>query len=140
MLVNLLTVAFCLPAVYFDIKKREIPDWLTWPVIAGGLIMSMFTYGILKTIAIFVCGLIVCEFLFAVMLGGGDLKLLLGITLWGGVKYGLLVFYFSLVSALPLFVFYIIKQKKWRASVPYAIAIVCGTVITVLGGGELFCL
>lgn len=63
------------------------------------------------------------------VLGGGVLKLLWGLALAGGPLYGLAVFYDSLLAALPLFLFYMLKEKTSKPSIPYAVAILAGVLL-----------
>jgi len=131
------TIAAALLAAWYDIKTRKIPDWITLTLILAGIIFSLVDRGFWLTAATLFLGSILCELFYRLKtFGGGDLKLLLGLALIGGPLYGLAVFYVSLLAALPLFLVYMIKDKRIKPNVPYAIAILSG-VLWVYGKGVL---
>lgn len=125
--------AICVIAAFlsagFDLKTREIPDWITWPLILAGAVFSLLERGLVVTAGTLAVGGALCELLFRVRaFGGGDLKLLLGLSLAGGPVYGLTVFYASLVAFWPLYLAYRVKDGTKKHTVPYAVAIVLGVV------------
>ncbi len=116
-------------AAWYDVKTREIPDWITLTLILSGTIFSLANRGFWLTAGILFLGSIFCElFYYFKVFGGGDLKLLLGLLLAGGPFYSLAVFYVSLLAALPLFLIYMLKEKTRKPSVPYAVAILFGVL------------
>lgn len=62
------------------------------------------------------------------MYGGGDLKLLIASTSLMGLEWVFGVFFYSLIIALPLFAYYMIKDKTWKPCIPYAVAILGGVI------------
>ena len=72
----------CLAAAYFDFKKRVIPNYITYPMIIIGLATSYLTSSIqialIQSAIILIFGLL---FYFTGRLGGGDVKLFLGLAL-----------------------------------------------------------
>lgn len=128
-------IAAAVLAAWYDAKTREIPDWITLTLILAGIVFSLVDRGLGLTAGTLFLGSILCELCYRLnALGGGDLKLLLGLALTGGPLYGLAVFYASLLAALPLFFFYMVKDKMTNPRVPYAIAILAG-VLWVSGKG-----
>lgn len=122
-------------AAWYDVKTRKIPDWITLTLILSGIIFSLANRGFWFTVGILFLGSIFCELLYYFkVFGGGDLKLFLGLLLAGGPFYGLAVFYVSLLAALPLFLYYMLKEKTRKPSVPYAVAILVA-VLWLYGKG-----
>ncbi len=114
-------------AAWFDLKRREVPDWITLPLVLAGTVFSLVERGLGVTAGTLLLGGALAEFLYRrKVFGGGDMKLLLGLALAGGPLYGLAVFYGSLLAALPLFFFYMLKEKTRKPDVPYAVAILAG--------------
>lgn len=62
------------------------------------------------------------------MFGGGDLKLFIALSVFSGLDWTFGVFFYSLLVALPLFAYYMIKDKTWKPCVPYAVAIFGGVI------------
>jgi len=125
-----LGLAAAVLAAGFDLRTREIPDWITMPLILAGIVFSLVERGLGVTAGTLFIGGALAELLYhQKVFGGGDLKLLLGLTLTGGPLYGLAVFYGSLLAALPLFLFYMLKEKTRKPDVPYAVAILAGLLI-----------
>lgn len=125
----IVTLAVCTTAAIYDLKTRLIPDWITIPYLLLGLAFSLAQHG-LSALVIFIALFLLCEIVYRLnVFGGGDLKLLLGIAFFGGLKFGFLVFYFSLLAALPLFLVYMLKEKSRTVSVPYAVAILAGVIL-----------
>lgn len=114
----------CGVAAYTDHKTGYIYDWISIPLIIIGLIINIFSmslYPLLTTIgitvAIYLIGLI---FYNLGKLGGGDIKLFMGINLilpyFNGELFFLWVLIFaSMLSVLIvsiIYLFKLIKQKK----------------------------
>lgn len=132
-------VAAAAISAWYDIKTREIPDWITFTLILAGIIFSLVDRGFWLTVATVLTGSILCELFYRLrVFGGGDLKLLLGLAMIGGPFYGLAVFYASLLAALPLFLFYMVKDRIIKPNVPYAIAILAGVLWVSGKGGTIF--
>jgi prepilin peptidase CpaA len=126
-----LTVLVCVIAVVYDCKYRVIPDWLVLPYMVLGLAISLVQHGLI-ILAVFLAGFLLCEVLFRLgVFGGGDLKLLLGLAAVEGLYFCFWAFYFSLLASLPLFAFYMIKEKTWKVKVPYAVAILAGVIAAI---------
>lgn len=80
---------FLFVAGAFDVLKREIPEWLTLPFLAGGLIYSAVERNLVVALLS-----ILASFAFAYIpyysgnLGGGDLMVLLAVSSWMPLTFG----------------------------------------------------
>lgn len=99
-------IAWVCAAAVFDIKTREVPDWLSFSMISLGLGIRIiysaifsdwlfFLYGLAGFGAALVVGLL---FFYAHIWGGGDSKLLMGV----GAVFGTAPFFIT--PSLPFFV------------------------------------
>jgi Flp pilus assembly protein protease CpaA len=79
----LLVVLFCAVAAYTDKKTGYIYDWITYPLIGLGLLLNIFTFSFTQNMSIVTIGgvIFIIGFLIYYLgkLGGGDVKLFLGI-------------------------------------------------------------
>ncbi len=99
-------------AAYTDWKTGYIYDWITYPLIAIGIILSALTQqwlGILLGVAIYGIGLLVYR---TGKIGGGDIKLLAGMALVQPVFAGMIfvfavLFVAALTACLGLSVYYV---------------------------------
>lgn len=124
-------LAACTIGSITDLKKREIPDWLTYSLMLLGIALNIAAqqyWGIVLGAAVFVLGLIANRFL---RYGGGDAKLLAGI----GFSSNPLFFLNTFVIASAAFLcFYLLKFRgqvtnKKKPFVPF---ILFGAIITNL--------
>lgn len=121
-----LTLIYLLIATYTDLKKREVPDWISYGLIFTALnirLLFSIEYGwsILITGLIGLAAGIVLAYVFYLsgQWGGGDSKLLMGIGASLGLDYDLkfLLFFFGLLIAGAIFGFFwclflAVKNKK----------------------------
>ncbi len=74
---------FCALAAYTDKKTGYIYDWITLPLIFLGIIINLFVFPFSKNLSFFTTGAIIFAIGFVIYylgkLGGGDIKLFLGI-------------------------------------------------------------
>ncbi|MBO8169093.1 MAG: prepilin peptidase [Thermoanaerobacteraceae bacterium] len=120
-------------SAFYDLKWREIPDWITIPYLFAGIGCSLSRLGVLNTIMLVLILFLTAEMLFAFnVFGGGDLKLMIGVILFQGLTFGLQVIFWSLIIFIPLALFYAVKERNSKASVPYAVAILAGAVVPYL--------
>ena len=143
----------------FDVLKREIPEWLTLPFLAGGLIYSAVEGKLV--VALFS---ILVSFAFAYVpyysgnLGGGDVMVLLAVSSWmpltSGFPTGVVLLSFSLFMGGVITLIYLAlrlgksKDRLWYLLplplflFPIGVAIVYGFITAyILGmkyGRELF--
>ncbi|MED4728633.1 A24 family peptidase [Aneurinibacillus migulanus] len=125
----LVILSFTLWAVVTDILKREISNRLIVIFLAYGvlyqLIQGNFLSIIISLVVTYVISLVLFRFS---VFGGGDLKFFIALSVCTGLSWTFSVFYYSLLTALPLFAFYMIKTRSWSPSVPYAVAILGGVL------------
>ena len=113
-------------AVYTDIKSRVIPNWLIAGVLCLGLVHFFleinFEYLISFGIGVLVWGL----FFYLKLFGGGDAKLMMGLSFFV-LPVNLLTFYLCVLIAGALQALFWMCFKKSR-ELPYAVAIALGSV------------
>ena len=104
---SLLTVLTIIPlSVYFDLRERRIPNFLTFPFILIGLVFSFY---ISKEEFIVRLLTLIIFFLFGSMrlLGMGDLKLLMAIIALRGPFEGI----YTLLCAALLMIWYCMMER-----------------------------
>lgn len=111
----------CALAAYFDYKTGYIYDWISYPLIAIGLIINIFTYSfkslipiVLIAVGIYLFGYFAYYF---GKIGGGDIKLFIGIHmilpyLSGQLFILWVIIAASLLSVLFVSIFYCFKLSK----------------------------
>lgn len=110
-------------AALFDIKTKEVPDWLNFSLIISGLSIRLihslvfiewkfFIYGILGLIAMFFLGSLIY---YTGQWGGGDAKLLMGLgAIFGTTPYFMNInFHFLLVFLINLVLISAIYGLIW---------------------------
>ncbi|WP_047153683.1 prepilin peptidase [Aneurinibacillus tyrosinisolvens] len=123
----LVIIAFTLWAVITDIIKREISNRLVAIFLAYGVIYQVVEGNYVSIIVSLIVTYLISLILFRFnVFGGGDLKFFIALAVCRGLTWTFSAFYYSLIVALPLFAFYMIKTRTWSPSVPYAVAIMGG--------------
>lgn len=122
-----ITLLFLGVATFTDLKKREVPDWVSYSLIFSGLglrLIFSFEYGLILffhgLIGLGICFVLACVFYYTNQWGGGDSKLLMGMGAVIGFSWGsfdlLLFFIFLMLSGaligLIWSIFLAIKYKK----------------------------
>lgn len=113
--VAIFALAFTGTAMYFDLKFRRIPNWLTVSTFAAGLIFYLASQGVSGLG--FAFGGFAAGFLPLLVLwligggGGGDVKLMGALGAWLGAPVTLIVFFGSAIVALVM----MISLMVWRA-------------------------
>jgi Flp pilus assembly protein protease CpaA len=118
------TLVFLAAASYSDLKKREVPDWLSYGLIFSAVGLR-FIFSFAEGWMIFLnglLGLLVCIgiaylFYFANFWGGGDGKLLMGMGAVIGLSLNLLWFFLSLLflgAIMGLLWGLFVAALKWR--------------------------
>jgi prepilin peptidase CpaA len=78
-------------ATITDLFFGKIYNWLTAPAALIGLGVSFYLFGwsgILQSVAALLVGLALYGWIFGIrMIGGGDVKLLMALGAWGGIRY-----------------------------------------------------
>lgn len=109
-----LCVAFvaCTIAAVTDTKSGEIPNWLTYPLIIVGFLVSLFPY----TFPNFVFGVIFMILAYGVykykLFGGGDIKLILGLILLNPSADIMFIIWWLSISCVIAMLFYLVKYIK----------------------------
>ena len=104
----------CAAAAVIDARSRRIPNWLTLPLMLGGLLVSIAGAGPITVGQAFL-GLAVgfgLTFLLFILgaLGAGDVKLMAGVGAWIGALAVLKVF----VAAAIIGMIIVLVQSAWR--------------------------
>ncbi len=93
--------AMVLIAAFTDLKRREIPNWLTFGGIAAGLALNVWTAGLsgLRTAGagLGLAALIFIPLFIMRWLGGGDVKLMGAIGALAGAQYMIVIFVFDAI-------------------------------------------
>jgi prepilin peptidase CpaA len=73
-------------AIYTDVKKHKIYNWLTFPTLFIGLIVHSINWGFISSFLGFLIAFLVSLFLYAGIkfIAGGDVKLIASIGAWVG--------------------------------------------------------
>ncbi len=111
--------AMVLIAAFTDLKRREIPNWLTLGGIAAGVALNAWLAGVggLKTAG---AGLGLAALIFVPLfvmrwLGGGDVKLMGAIGALAGAQYMLVIFVIdAILGGVAALVLVIARGRLWR--------------------------
>ena len=105
-------------ATYFDLKKRTIPNWLTY----GAITVSLFWLSNFHILAIALGAF--SALLFGKYVGAGDIKLAVAISIWSHIlNWSQSWLYFSLIAGG---IFGLAKRKK---SLPFAPFMAAGVLL-----------
>jgi len=109
-------LAACATAAVVDARARRIPNWLTLPLIASGMLVSMTGAGLLTAGQAWL-GLAIGFTLPFVMLllgamGGGDVKLLAGVGAWMGPLGVLKVFMAAAIIGMIIVLVQAIRKGR----------------------------
>lgn len=128
---------------FIDLKEKIIPDELSLPGVAGGLILSLFLLpsGFFNAFIGMAFGggiLLIVAFVSKGGMGGGDVKLMAMIGAFLGwpdvvVSLFLAVFIGSLVGLLLI----VLRLKKRKDAVPFGPFLALGAIISILYGSDL---
>jgi prepilin peptidase CpaA len=121
MTVFLMLAIFLLPSMYFDLKSRKIPNWLTLPAILTGLTYNVLLDGregfIFSTVGlVFGIGLLILPYLMGGM-GAGDVKLMGAIGSIVGPVMTVRIFLVSAVLGLAFSLIVIIADARYRDAI-----------------------
>lgn len=108
-----------------DWSRREVADWLTWPLFVAGAV-----YAVVRAAGLDILPLMVCTFVLTVWyfdwLGGADARVLIG--LWGlWPLAGLLG-----MAGAGLWGLALVLRKRGRERFPALVAIAFGVALTFL--------
>jgi prepilin peptidase CpaA len=99
-------------AVYTDVTKHKIYNWLTFPTLIIGLIISFFNgVGILSSLTGFGLSFFICLFLYITkMFKGGDVKLISAVGAWIGQAMILQTMLYIFISGGVLSIIYTLRD------------------------------
>ncbi len=111
-----------------DIKKRVIPNWLTAGGFVAGVIVHIPAFSLQWLGGVLVWG--AASFLVwrLNMFGGGDSKFFIACASVMGGTWTLIFLMYSAISSLPLLLFYMVREQRWRIRIPYAPAMFAAAV------------
>ena len=114
---NFILIVLLLLAVYFDLTKNKIPNFLTFPVMIWGLVSHTFVNGfegLLFSLAGLGLGIALLFIPFALGgMGAGDVKLLGAIGAIGGVNFIILAALYGAVIGGIMSIGYMIYNKRF---------------------------
>jgi prepilin peptidase CpaA len=107
--------AIAAAACWFDVRTRRIPNWLTFPAAALGLIVATFVHsgpGTVSSVAGFFVGLALFFPLFVLKgLGGGDVKLMGALGAWLGTSVIFGVAFYTALAGGALALALIVRHR-----------------------------
>jgi prepilin peptidase CpaA len=105
-------------AAVIDGWKLKVPNWITFPMIAGGWIYSTIAfgwYGLGWSLASTALGLALLLPLYAIGgMGAGDVKLLAGVGAWAGGTVTLFAFVVTAIGGGVIAVAMVLVSGKWK--------------------------
>jgi prepilin peptidase CpaA len=132
-------------AVLFDVRRRRIPNWLTLGGLIVGIVLSLVLGDIKSSLlALAIATPIFWVFWDAKMIGGGDHKLIMAVSVFIGYPavIPLLLATGIFGGVLSLVAVFIRAERPWRwkkirllfktTSIPYSVAIALGAVTALL--------
>ena len=153
----ILLLTACAVAIFTDVRRRKIPNWLTASLAAGALAIHVTQGWIAVGSALAACIVVFTLGTFAHsarVLGGGDVKLLAAGALAVGYPDCVLFVIYTFLGGGVLAVVFALAQRRLRstlanvramaqtrtllddaapsARMPYAIAIACGSLFVAL--------
>lgn len=119
-------------ATFTDLRRREVPGWLTFGGIAAGILVAS-TNGesamLLSLLGTTVGGLIVLPFVLIGAFGAADALLLAAIGAWKGPMFVLWTAWWTTLAGAVLAV---VAWRRGRTTFPYVPAIAAGVALTVM--------
>jgi prepilin peptidase CpaA len=105
-------------AVYTDVTKHKIYNWLTFPTLLLGMIFSFFNHiGIFNSLLGFIFAFGIAIFFYVTgMFKGGDVKLIWGIGAWVGKSLILQTLLWIFISGGILGVLYTLRDGTFFAT------------------------
>lgn len=133
---NSILLLVIIPSVYLDVKKKIIPNYLTFPVIIWGLLSNSITSeigGLLFSLLGVLTGLVIFIIPFIQGgMGGGDVKLMAAIGALKGWRFVLLTAIYSGLVGGIIIVIILIKQKRLLITLKRVLAIILKPILFVL--------
>lgn len=124
----LIVLVMSLIATLTDIKKRVIPNWLTGSGFVAGVFIHLSSFSWQWLGSVLIWGVVSFLVWKSKMFGGGDSKFFIACASVMGGTWTLIFFMYSAITSLPLFLFYMVKERRWRTRIPYAPAMLAAVV------------
>ena len=123
-------------SAYFDITKKKIPNFITFPVILWGLLTYTIVDGFegLRFSGLgFLLGLLVFLLPFALGgMGGGDVKMMAAIGALKGWRFVLFTTIYTGLAGGVIVIFILIKEKKLLITLKRMLAIILKPIFFIL--------
>jgi Flp pilus assembly protein protease CpaA len=146
--IGIVLVALIL-ATYFDLKSKEIPNFITYPLIIIGFFVMLLNMGALSGTGLFAYSILIFALVFFILgfflnrkgvFGGGDVKLITGLILMTPIKFMSVEFFlfFFICTCICALLYYGItvlvgKEKLSKSAViKFAPSILVGYIIVVV--------
>jgi prepilin peptidase CpaA len=124
--------AMLLIATFTDLRRGEVPGWLTFGSIAAGLLVAS-TNGanplLVSLLGMMIGGFMVLPFVLIGAFGAADALLLAAIGAWKGPLFVLWTAWWTSLAGAALA---IIAWQRGQASFPYVPAIAAGAALAVI--------
>ncbi len=137
-MLSLLVVALGCAAVFDDLRRHAVSNWITVPVLAAGLLVQGVESGfpgLARAAGGAALGLAVfLVFYLLGGMGGGDIKLMAAFGALLGPLGILVAALFAAISGALIAAFWLLWNRN-RLAIPYAPAIVVGAWLAWLGKG-----
>lgn len=137
MLGLIITMAVTGVAAIYDLKERRVPNKLVFPAICLALVYNLCLFNtdnlIIALIALTM--LLIVYFTSEKYIGGGDVKLIVFVTMMAGGEIKIIITYMCLyiIAMLP---YYFIKELKTKQKqfVPFAVPLFLGVLTNAILG------
>lgn len=101
-------------AAYTDLRCQQVPNWLTLPCLATGIVLSLTTRGLRgieeSIFGIIIAAAIFLPFFLARSLGGGDVKLMVAVGSLGGYPYILWAIFYGVLLGGGMGAFHLLRK------------------------------
>jgi prepilin peptidase CpaA len=115
---QLALVLIAATAAFTDVRRGEIPNWLTLPALAAAPLIHLVVDGVpgllTSLIGVVGCGLVPYLFFRSGLMGGGDVKLFAALGAIGGVTAGMETLLFSHLLAFAFAMVRVLSRGQLR--------------------------
>lgn len=129
---TLVVGAMLLVATLTDLRRREVPGWLTFGGIASGVLVASPNGAdalVVSLLGMMVGGLIILPFVLIGAFGAADALLLAAIGAWKGPVFVLWTAWWTSLAGAVLA---IVASRRGQTAFPYVPAITIGAVLNVV--------
>lgn len=135
-------IGACVVAAMTDLASRQIPNWLTVPLLVGGLLHA-FVRGSWAGLADGSAAMLIMAtpylilYFFQLRGGAGDAKLMGAIGTWLGMVNGMVALAFVCAAGVVLALLYAAMHGYARQAIANVRGIACGLVYSVMNRGKV---